>query len=92
MTRRRAHRCRAFSSCRLCHLYGRATRTVSIVPPVYYAHLCAARGKLLAADMLDASTDTESVASSSRGGGSTAAAIGSMVGAHEKLRKTMYWI
>lgn len=29
----------------LCHLYARATKTVSIVPPIYYAHLAAARGK-----------------------------------------------
>lgn len=29
----------------LCHLYMRATKSVSLVPPVYYAHLAAARGK-----------------------------------------------
>ncbi|XP_077301346.1 protein argonaute-4-like [Arctopsyche grandis] len=29
----------------LCHLYARATKSVSIVPPIYYAHLGAARGK-----------------------------------------------
>lgn len=29
----------------LCHLYAIATKTVSIVPPIYYAHLAAARGK-----------------------------------------------
>jgi len=27
----------------LCHLYCRCTRSVSLVPPVYYAHLAAAR-------------------------------------------------
>ena len=30
----------------MTHLYCRATRSVSIVPPVYYAHLAAARGEL----------------------------------------------
>ncbi|KAI5169234.1 eukaryotic translation initiation factor 2C [Pancytospora epiphaga] len=29
----------------LCHLYMRATKSVSVVPPIYYAHLAAARGK-----------------------------------------------
>lgn len=29
----------------LCHLYARATKSVSVVPPIYYAHLGAARGK-----------------------------------------------
>lgn len=29
----------------LCHLYSRATKAVSVVPPIYYAHLAAARGK-----------------------------------------------
>lgn len=29
----------------LCHLYARATKSVSVVPPIYYAHLAAARGK-----------------------------------------------
>lgn len=29
----------------LCHLYSRATKSVSVVPPIYYADLAAARGK-----------------------------------------------
>ncbi|OQS54083.1 AGO2 [Ecytonucleospora hepatopenaei] len=29
----------------LCHLYARATKSVSVVPPVYYAELAAMRGK-----------------------------------------------
>ncbi|KAG0264297.1 eukaryotic translation initiation factor 2C, 2 [Actinomortierella ambigua] len=29
----------------LCHVYGRCTRTVSLVPAVYYAHLVAARAR-----------------------------------------------
>jgi eukaryotic translation initiation factor 2C len=30
---------------RLCFLYARATRSVSVVPCVYYAHLCCARAR-----------------------------------------------
>lgn len=30
---------------RLCYIYGRATRAVSIVPPAYYADLVAARAR-----------------------------------------------
>ncbi|KAG0302454.1 Eukaryotic translation initiation factor 2C [Dissophora globulifera] len=32
-------------SFKMCHLYARCTRSVSIVPPVYYAHLVAARAR-----------------------------------------------
>lgn len=32
-------------SYKLCHLYARCTRTVSMVPPAYYAHLIAARAR-----------------------------------------------
>ncbi|KAI9489904.1 Piwi domain-containing protein [Zychaea mexicana] len=32
-------------SYRLCYIYGRATRAVSMVPPVYYAHLLAFRAR-----------------------------------------------
>ncbi|KAG0338651.1 hypothetical protein BG000_003640 [Podila horticola] len=30
---------------KMCHLYARCTRTVSMVPPAYYAHLVAARAR-----------------------------------------------
>ncbi len=30
---------------RLCYLYSRGSRSVSMVPPAFYAHVCAARAK-----------------------------------------------
>lgn len=35
---------------RLCYLYCRATKSVSVVPPVYYAHLAASRARIYAGD------------------------------------------
>lgn len=29
----------------LCYMYSRCTRSVSLVPPIYYAHLVAARAR-----------------------------------------------
>jgi len=46
----------------LTHLYCRCTRSVSLVPPVYYAHLAAARGAVYERASAEAS-DTSSVAS-----------------------------
>jgi len=45
---------------KLCYLYCRATKAVSIVPPAYYAHLVAARAKCHS----NFGSDTESFASS----------------------------
>ncbi|KAG0348280.1 Isocitrate dehydrogenase [NADP], mitochondrial precursor (Oxalosuccinate decarboxylase) [Podila humilis] len=47
----------------LCHLYARATRSVSVVPAAYYAHLVAARARLhmkgdLHSDTMSSSTIT----------------------------------
>ncbi|KAG0048957.1 Eukaryotic translation initiation factor 2C [Gryganskiella cystojenkinii] len=49
---------------KLCHLYARCTRTVSMVPPAYYAHLVAARARFHARDWSDhESYETASVGS-----------------------------
>jgi eukaryotic translation initiation factor 2C len=44
----------------LCYTYARCTRSVSIVPPVYYAHLVAFRARFLAEDNLWADTSSGS--------------------------------
>jgi len=39
---------------RMCYLYCRATRSVSVCPPAYYAHLVAARARFHATELSDA--------------------------------------
>uniref|UniRef100_A0ACD5W5V3 Uncharacterized protein n=1 Tax=Avena sativa TaxID=4498 RepID=A0ACD5W5V3_AVESA len=51
----------------LCYTYARCTRSVSIVPPAYYAHLAAFRARFY---MEPDSSDTGSIASSARQSGS----------------------
>ncbi|CAD6335275.1 unnamed protein product [Miscanthus lutarioriparius] len=50
----------------LCYTYARCTRSVSIVPPAYYAHLAAFRARFY---MEPDSSDSGSLASGARGGG-----------------------
>uniref|UniRef100_A0ACD6AMC1 Uncharacterized protein n=1 Tax=Avena sativa TaxID=4498 RepID=A0ACD6AMC1_AVESA len=50
----------------LCYTYARCTRSVSIVPPAYYAHLAAFRARFY---MEPESSDSGSVAESTGGGG-----------------------
>ena len=73
---------------RLCHLYCRATRSVSIVPPVYYAHLAAARGKILTGGS-DYGGDSETASQVSGGGGG--AIVGGPLPVHPTIASTMYW-
>jgi hypothetical protein len=60
---------------RLCYLYCRATRSVSVCPPAYYAHLVAARARFHATEMLDAGV-IEISPLAERGGGMVGAAAG----------------
>lgn len=49
---------------RLCYLFCRCTRSVSVCPPAYYAHLAALRGKIMCLH-----ADSESDTASSTGAG-----------------------
>jgi hypothetical protein len=44
----------------MCYNYLRATRSVSLVPPAYYAHLAAFRGRSLLAPEEDSDTTSQS--------------------------------
>ncbi|KAF9168361.1 Eukaryotic translation initiation factor 2C [Actinomortierella ambigua] len=68
---------------KLCHLYARCTRTVSVVPPAAYAHIVAARARFHAqGEDWDEMTDT------SRGGGGGGGAGGSTAGADGTARSS----
>ncbi|KAG0049752.1 argonaute 1 [Linnemannia elongata] len=67
---------------KLCHLYARCTRTVSLVPPAYYAHLVAARARFHFKG--ERWSDTES--SQSNAGESTYLAV------KPELRRVMYFM
>ncbi|KAF9435066.1 hypothetical protein BGZ76_006969, partial [Entomortierella beljakovae] len=50
---------------KLCHLYARCTRTISVAPPAYYAHLVSARARFHArGDQFSDSMSSESRAAS----------------------------
>ncbi|KAJ3073654.1 argonaute 1 [Podochytrium sp. JEL0797] len=74
---------------RLCYLYCRATRSVSVVPPAYYAHLVAARARFHATGdgFLEGFSELGSVMSvssmgsvASLGGGGVGGMVGGLVG------------
>ncbi|KAI3984632.1 hypothetical protein MKX01_003995 [Papaver californicum] len=54
----------------LCYTYARCTRSISVVPPAYYAHLGAFRARYY----IEGDTFEGSDSTSSRGGGNTRAA------------------
>jgi len=51
----------------LCYLFCRCTRSVSVCPPAYYAHLAAERGRLLCSAYSSSGSETESAASGQAG-------------------------
>lgn len=72
---------------RMCYLYCRATKSVSLVPPVYYAHLAAARGKILTGGS-EFGSDTASAVSGAEGGGGSR---GGPLPVHKDIALSMYW-
>lgn len=71
----------------LCYLFSRCTRSVSIVPPAYYAHLLAYRARFhTAEDLWGSDTKSERTSRSGR----SATTIGTSAGlerVHERLLK-----
>ncbi|KAJ3112400.1 argonaute 1 [Phlyctochytrium bullatum] len=72
---------------RMCYLYARATRSVSIVPPAYYAHLVAARARCFRPG--GTSSDTMSMVSGGSGRGITAEQFAEVT---DGIKKSMYYV
>ncbi|KAJ3562580.1 hypothetical protein NPX13_g8515 [Xylaria arbuscula] len=68
----------------MCHLFGRATKAVSICPPAYYADILCTRTRVYLADLFEG-PDTQSISSSAN-----QEALSIQV--HASLRNTMYYI
>ncbi len=73
--------------CRLCYLFCRATRAVSVCPPAYYAHLAAFRQRELCQMSDSSASDTESTMS-----GTGAEATVEFATCHKDLGATMYYV
>ncbi|KAI8946453.1 ribonuclease H-like domain-containing protein [Xylaria longipes] len=70
----------------LCHLFGRATKAVSICPPAYYADILCTAHRVLYSDYFE-NSDTMSVTSSTTG-----ELVVPPREVHENLRDTMYYL
>ncbi|KAI1122648.1 ribonuclease H-like domain-containing protein [Nemania abortiva] len=70
----------------MCHLFGRATKAVSICPPAYYADILCTRARVYLSDMLEAS-DNQSVNTST----TTNTTVPS-IDVHANLRNSMFYI
>jgi len=67
----------------LCYLFGRATRSVSICPPAYYADLVCTRARRLNSHLFEETQKTSTPGSES---------MSSLYEVHENLRGEMYYI
>ncbi|OJJ95652.1 hypothetical protein ASPACDRAFT_81768 [Aspergillus aculeatus ATCC 16872] len=74
---------------KMCYLFGRATKAVSICPPAYYADLVCERARCYLSDLYDA-TSTGSVITDV--GGGAEAVDGDRVTIHSAVRDTMFYI
>jgi len=69
---------------KLCYLFCRCTRSVSVCPPAYYAHLAAMRGRLMCLH-----TDDSDTASMSSGGGPKPVEL---ISVHQNLKRSMFYV
>ncbi|KAF9209936.1 eukaryotic translation initiation factor 2C, 2, partial [Haplosporangium sp. Z 27] len=71
---------------KLCHLYARCTRTVSMVPPAYYAHLVASRARF------HSRSEHWSDSASTETSGTSAGDESSYLAVRPELLKVMYFM
>ncbi|PYH42413.1 putative RNA interference and gene silencing protein (Qde2) [Aspergillus saccharolyticus JOP 1030-1] len=70
---------------KMCYLFGRATKAVSICPPAYYADLVCERARCYLSDVFDAST-------ASAAGSKAESVDGHRVTIHPSVSHTMFYI
>lgn len=77
---------------RLCYLYCRCTRSVSLVPPAYYAHLAAERGRILGQLDDSSDVDTASIVSGGTAGAAPVNVESVPVPVHAGVGNSMYFV
>ena len=78
---------------RMCYLFGRATKAVSICPPAYYADLVCERARCYLSSVFDPTEATpEGSVVSGGGGGGGEKQVSSGVMLHPNIRDTMFYI
>ena len=75
----------------MCHLFGRATKTVSLCPPAKYADIVCERARKYLSRLFDMNTPSATPAASSAGG-DMADATNDDIQPHAKLRNTMFYL
>lgn len=76
----------------MCHLFGRATKAVSICPPAYYADLLCERGRCYLARLFDPTTPGATPAPSLARGNDDGEATDADVTIHGRLKDSMFYI
>lgn len=76
----------------MCHLFGRATKAVSICPPAYYADLLCERARCYLSHIFDPSTPFDTSAASTTGSTDDGAARQADVDIMPNLRDSMFYI
>lgn len=77
---------------RLCYLFGRATKAVSVCPPAYYADLVCERARCYLDEVFDPSGSGTPTISAEEGEGQLPEVSFSNVTVHPNLRNTMFYI
>ncbi|KAJ8105143.1 hypothetical protein ONZ43_g7544 [Nemania bipapillata] len=70
----------------MCHLFGRATKAVSICPPAYYADILCTRARVYLSDIFESSDQASTVSSSTTKRDIPA------INLHENLKDSMFYI
>jgi hypothetical protein len=77
----------------MCFLFGRATKSVSICPPAYYADLVCERARLFLGELFEPLTPVDTPTASVTGGAPAAAAFDNRdIEIHRDIKNSMFYI